>query len=402
MTFEAPEGWTTHKLIDVAEYINGRATKPAEGQDTGMLLVRIRELTSGIGQSSMYIDPSTVKAKHLICDGDLLFAWSASVGIYVWRGPDAALNQHIFKVVAKPGVDQRFLRYLLTYELVALTAAADERRTTMGHVRKADLERLDCFLPPLDEQRAIAEVLGSLDDRLDHLVDRQQHIRAVLHALYQDISKDGGQATTMADVVQTTTGRSYKSAELSDSSTTGLANLKNIPRFGGFDPAGIKGYTGPFKAEQRVTRGDLVVACTDMTQQGDVVGRVGRVQPRPDFDELVASMDLIIVRPAVDWMSREYLYEVLSTPEYVQHAKSYANGTTVLHMKKAAVPDYKFECADPEQVAAFTKAAQPLWALYDAAVDETLTVRALRDALLPKLVSGEVRVDADALLELAS
>lgn len=386
------DSWESLTLNEVAHYQNGRATKPAEARDDGLLVVKIRELNSGVSEKSIRVDPEAVEAKHRIRDGDLLFAWSASVGIYVWRGEEAALNQHIFKVQAKPGTDQLFLRYLLEHELGALLAAAAERQTTMGHVRKADLARLTCRRPPIEEQRAIAEVLGALDDRIEWCRTTQQLLRATLHARFQTGFR-GGDSVRLGDVTETVPGRSYKSAELDEASPVGLVNLKNIPRHGGFNPAGVKGYTGPYRPQQVVQPGELVVACTDITQQGDVIGRAGRVRPNPTYPTMVISMDMAAIRPAVPWLSTEFLAEVLNTREYVDHVKRYVNGTTVLHLKKVALAEYETVMPTPEVIATFTEFAQPMWARHDVLDDEADALTRLRDSLLPRLLSGELRVE---------
>jgi len=159
--------WREVALWDIAEYINGRATKPSELFPDGVPVIKIAELNRGITEETDRIPPELVEEKHWVTPGDLLFAWSGSVGIYRYTGPKAALNQHIFRVVAKPGIDQSFLRYLLLSCMPLFHLHVKDKRTTMGHVTKKDLQRIRARIPPLDEQRAIAHILGTLDDKIE-------------------------------------------------------------------------------------------------------------------------------------------------------------------------------------------------------------------------------------------
>ena len=177
--------WREVSLWDVAEYINGRATKPSELCDDGVPVIKIAELNRGITDQTDRIPPELVKEEHWIKDGDLLFAWSGSVGIYKYRGRRAALNQHIFKVIAKSGCDQEFLRYLLWYQLPVFQNHVEDKKTTMGHVTVRDLQRIRVHVPPLPEQRAIAHILGTLDDKIELNRRMSETLEAMARALFK-------------------------------------------------------------------------------------------------------------------------------------------------------------------------------------------------------------------------
>ena len=82
-----PEGWTILKVGNVAEYINGRAFKPEEWEQTGLPIIRIQNLND----PNAYYNrtKNEYEEKYLIKKGDLLFAWAASLGTYIWKGEDA-------------------------------------------------------------------------------------------------------------------------------------------------------------------------------------------------------------------------------------------------------------------------------------------------------------------------
>jgi type I restriction enzyme S subunit len=151
-------------LWDIADYINGRPTKPTELVNRGIPVIKIAELSRGITNQTNLILKEVVNPKHLVATGDLLFAWSGTIGIHKYSGPEAALNQHIFKVVAREVIDQHFLQYLLENELKVLQEFVEEKKTTMGHVTIANMKTVQVTFPKsLEKQKAIASHLTTVD-----------------------------------------------------------------------------------------------------------------------------------------------------------------------------------------------------------------------------------------------
>ena len=91
-------------LGDVATYINGRAFKPQEWETSGRPIIRIQNLTNSTQECNR--TTKQFEEKYRISDGDLLFAWSASLGAHIWHGEDGWLNQHIFKVIPNESIDK--------------------------------------------------------------------------------------------------------------------------------------------------------------------------------------------------------------------------------------------------------------------------------------------------------
>ena len=158
----------TTNLWDLADYTNGRPTKPSELVKQGIPIIKIAELSRGITAQTNMVSRHVVDPKHIVRAGDLLFAWSGTIGIHTYDGPEAALNQHIFKVVAKDFIDQVYLRYLLEEQLKVLQGFVEEKKTTMGHVTIANLKTVEVSIPKdLNKQRRIASYIESLDNLLN-------------------------------------------------------------------------------------------------------------------------------------------------------------------------------------------------------------------------------------------
>ena len=92
-----------------------------------------------------------------------MISWSASLGIYVWTGERAVLNQHIFKVVFdKCEVDKSF--FVHQVQNILEKAASSAHGATMKHLTKPVFDALPFYLPPLEEQRRIAALLDKVSD----------------------------------------------------------------------------------------------------------------------------------------------------------------------------------------------------------------------------------------------
>jgi type I restriction enzyme, S subunit len=154
--------WRREPLSKLAEFINGRAFKPEEWGTQGLPIIRIANLNNPDAEFDYY--SGTVDDRHLIQHGDLLLSWSASLGAYKWKGENAVLNQHIFKVVPSQYVNKDFLYYLLDRSVEKLKERV--HGSTMKHIKKGELDDLQVEVPPLYEQRKIAAILSSVDEAI--------------------------------------------------------------------------------------------------------------------------------------------------------------------------------------------------------------------------------------------
>lgn len=164
---EIPPGWARTTIGSIAELVNGRAFKPGDWTTTGLPIVRIQNLNRP--DASFNYFSGTVAGRHLVRNGDLLFAWSGtpgtSFGAHIWRGPTAVLNQHIFNVRVDPGlIDRQFLRIAINQTLGEQIAKA-HGGAGLRHVTKAAFEETQIPLPPLEEQKRIVDRLRAAEER---------------------------------------------------------------------------------------------------------------------------------------------------------------------------------------------------------------------------------------------
>ncbi|MFB7223087.1 restriction endonuclease subunit S [Streptomyces sp. NPDC056227] len=310
----------------------------------------------------------------------------------------AITNQQINALIPNPSVvDERFAYYLLRYKSADIRAIANGSTTPI--VNKSMFQAFDVLLPFSEEQAAIADVLGALDDKIAVNERIAATARSLIHVKgFQVIRGLSGDVSPLGEYVDITKGLSYRSADLAPGGGY-LVTLKCINRTGVFQQRGLKPFSGTAKLSQMVKHGDVVVAQTDLTQQAEVLGRSTRIVSLNGQDRLIASLDLAVVRPKT-LLTREYLDVLFGTREFREHVLSYANGTTVLHLNSRAIPEFTFPVPDEAIVAAVTQVTRSLFDVAVQAEREAASLSALRDTLLPQLMSGRLRVkDAEKIVE---
>ncbi|MCM3894118.1 restriction endonuclease subunit S [Gordonia sputi] len=150
-------------LSSLARFVNGRAyTKGATG--TGRVVIRIAELNSGIGGSTVHNDIE-VPDDNVAKPGDLLFAWSGSLTVARWHRPEAIINQHIFKVIPVDGRPQWLVEHALRDKLAEFQAVAADKATTMGHIQRRHLDE-PVSIPGRAEAGLIGPQMEALTDQV--------------------------------------------------------------------------------------------------------------------------------------------------------------------------------------------------------------------------------------------
>ena len=376
----------------------------------------------------------------LVPPGTVLLTTRAPVGYVAIAGNQIATNQGFRNLILRDGVSPGFVYYWLKANTEELLRHASG--STFTELSGSSLKQIHMLLPEESEQRAIAHILGTLDDKIE--LNRRMNetleemARAIFKSWFVDFDPvrakmdgrwrrgeslpgmpaemydlfpsrlvdselgeipEGWEVKSLGDVVITVRGRSYRSAELAESDTA-LVTLKSFARSGGYRPDGLKSYIGNYKPEQIIEPGEVIIACTDVTQAAEVIGHPAMVQPTTKYDLLVASLDVLIIRPKCEGIRREFLYFLCSTEAFINYTAAYATGTTVLHLDKNAVPSFRLALPTQQLVCLYSKQVGPILEhiLINALENENLVV--LRDTLLPKLISGELRVgDAEKFME---
>lgn len=163
---EAKEDWETKALSKTANFLNGLACQkfPPKNEIDKLPILKIKELSSGISENSDWVS-AEVKPEYIIRRGDVIFAWSASLMVKIWDGPDCILNQHLFKVTSD--CYPKWFYYLwCKHHLVEFISVAASHATTMGHIKRGDLDEAKVLIPSFEKLTSMTAQAEPLIDKI--------------------------------------------------------------------------------------------------------------------------------------------------------------------------------------------------------------------------------------------
>lgn len=292
----------------------------------------------------------------------------------------------------------KYLAYLLSTKESKKWIVANAVGTTMLNLNSSILNTMPIFLPPLAEQKRIADILSVIDDKIELNrrinANLEQQAQALYKSWFVDNKKDDWKEVPLSEVADFVGGYSYKGNELVESSMTAMATIKNFERKGGFKVDGFKDIvaSNKLKAEHHANLFDILVAHTDLTQNADVIGNAEMLLTFDKYSDIIFSMDLVKVLPKQTFPYKYLLAALLKNPHFKKHCMGYVNGTTVLHMSKKALPEYIVNLPSIEEIQSMDNAFKAYYLKMAEILQENNSLSTLRDTLLPKLMSGEIKV----------
>lgn len=399
--------WKEYKLGDIAEVKGGKRLPKGDllvDYETPHPYIRVTDLGKKWVRKTglQFVTPEIQKSisRYTVNSGNIILSIVGSIG-FVGRISDeldgANLTENCVKFLTnKKVIDDDFLFYYLISNIGQEEIEKRNVGSTQPKLPIYNIKDIDILLPPLPEQTSIAAILSSLDNKIDLLHRQNATLEKMAETLFRqwfvEEAKEEWEEIRLGNIVEVVNGVSYKSDDL-NTSTTAMVTLKSFDRNGGFRMDGFKEYTGKFKEQHILKEGDLVVAHTDITQEADVIGNPVMVIGNPKYDTIVFSMDLVKVVSKSDNYSNEFLYLLMKSREFKEHCLGYSNGSTVLHLSKKAIPEYEMKLPPDNLINEFSKKVKPLIQKQFRNQTQIRTLTALRDTLLPKLISGEVKVE---------
>ena len=156
--FEIPDSWEWVRMSTVMTFYNGRAYKKPELLLQGKYpVLRVGNLFTN--NSWYYSDLELEDDKY--CDkNDLLYAWSASFGPFIWQGSKCIYHYHIWKINHSRLLLKEYLYYYLMADTVSIKQVG--HGVSMLHVTKEGMEQRLIAIPPFAEQCQIVKKIKTL------------------------------------------------------------------------------------------------------------------------------------------------------------------------------------------------------------------------------------------------
>jgi type I restriction enzyme S subunit len=419
-----PADWRWVQFADTCDRVSvghvGPTTEHFSDAPDGILFLRSQNVRPGKLEleTALSITPAfhrTLK-KSQLRPGDILF-----VRVGANRGdccvvPDGVGELNCANIVfARPKEPTGFHAYFFQSALGRSLLLSASVGAAQGVINTGSVATMPVPLPPLPIQKRIAGILSAYDELIENSQRRIKILESMARALYRewfvhfrfpghetvprvpsplgDIPR-GWEVKKLGDAADTFRGRSYRSVDLADEGGLPFLNLKCLDRDGGFRRSGLKRYRGEFKDIHIAKKGDIIMAVTDMTQERRIVARAALV-PTLDNEFGIFSMDLVRIEPKPA-LPKAFLYSFLRYSTFADEVKQHANGANVLHLSPDRITEYRFAAPPSELMSRFARFVAPVLEEIDTLANKIDNLRSTRDLLLPRLLSGQLDVEAIA------
>ena len=186
-------------------------------------------------------------------------------------------------------------------------------------------------------------------------------------------------------------GISYSSDDLLDPFATPMINLACFSKAGDYRLGEMKFFSGKVSNDKLISPMDMLIACTDMTQGADIIGRP--ILASDEYDQYTFSTDLALITPK--GKLKMYLYYTLRTSFYHKYIRPFASGTTVKHLNLIGVENYGLPVPPIEIQSKFEDLITPIKEKQSKNLNEINALTKQRDELLPLLMNGQASVNSD-------
>ena len=148
-------------LSSIASYKNGLAMQKFRPKDElGLPVIKIKEMNTGISSETERCS-SDIDKEVIINDGDVLFAWSGTLCMTIWCNGKSGLNQHIFKVTSE-NYPKWFYYFWTLKHLDKFIQIAAGKATTMGHIKRRELELAEVLIPNDTELSIMDKIMSPM------------------------------------------------------------------------------------------------------------------------------------------------------------------------------------------------------------------------------------------------
>lgn len=395
--------WKEVIIGEHIDLISGFAFKSgdflAEQIDGSLPIIKIKNVANGDVNINdvVYHKYNSNLEKYLLTKGDVLIAMTGNhpqaetqvvgdVSRYKLK-EKSLLNQRVGKITVKDDTNLDFIYYLFKNDDVRYYLANQSSGSAnQANISKTDILGLKLSIPLPNEQTAIASILSSLDDKIDLLHRQNATLEKMAETLFRqwfvEEAKEEWEVVMVGDFVKTnmraiTKGYKFQEIEYLDTSSLTRGVISETQKLSLND--------SPSRAKRLVQNNDILISTVrpDQNHYGIINNPV---------ENLVVSTGFCVI--TCTEINPYFIYLLLTNDEMTQYLHSIAEGSTSTYpsLKPSDIEKIEFAKPPTSRIIEFGNLAESYWLKIHKNQTQIRTLTALRDSLLPKLMSGEVRV----------
>jgi type I restriction enzyme, S subunit len=413
--------WHEIRLGDVADILNGYAFKSKDFIDQGIPVIKIKNITPPIidikDVQNVSEDLYNEKQRYALQYNDILISMTGSgvnqiasavgkVGRVRIKNKRLLLNQRVGKLVItnKEKCNYDFLYYFLIQDEIRYSLAASAGGSAnQANISPAQIKNLKINIPPLTEQNKIAKMLVSLDEKIETNHQLKEKLEKMGQLIFKQWFVDFEFPDTNGDpyksnggeMVESERGTIPKGWEWND-----LYSFADVI-YGAAFKSKLFNETGeglPLIRIRDLKTANPAFYTTEENKKGTVinvgdilVGMDAEFTPTIWFGKKgYLNQRVCLIKPNKDYIHNYFIYEVIKPyMKFFEHSKT---GTTVIHLGKSDIDTIKVVLPPKDLLFHFKDLINPIYSKMLEVSKENFILNELRDNLLPKLISGEIRV----------
>jgi type I restriction enzyme S subunit len=339
------------------------------------------------------------------------------------------LVQRVARLRAKEKLDQRFLRYVIASQEFTHHVLSVQTGTAVPHISGSQIKEFQFLRPPLPEQKAIAHILGTLDDKIELNREMNKTLEAMARAIFkswfvdfdpvrakmegrQPVGMDAATAELFPDEFENEDfllgdiPKGWKVSTL-DKLSVIVDSLHQTPSYAeqGYPMVRVTDIKGGYLELSNCKRVTEIVF-EEFTrkytpQKGDIVfsrvGTYGISSYIGSNEKFCLGQNTVVINPKINSV---YLYLYLQSNTILNQIEMSVVGSTQKTISLKNIKTLKILLPSESMLNRFKEVIEPIFSQINANVQQSCTLASIRDTLLPKLLSGEIRVkEAEKIVE---
>jgi len=396
-----PEGWVETSLGEVTHYASGKI--PVSEVDLDNYISTENLLAGKLGVTQAATIPKVSKV-NAFAAGDTLFSNIRTYFKKVWysdKSGGASNDVLVFRPVDEEQLDKKYLYYLISNDGFIDYTVITAKGTKMPRGDKGAIKQYPLSLPPLLEQKSIADMLSSFDDKIELLREQNKTLETLAQTIFKEWFVNFNYPDATGEMVDSELGEIPKGWRVS-----GIRDLvehvkKNIKPFDYPEkeyrhfslPAFDSGKRPELHCGNEISSNKYLVV-----DQSFLVSKLNPGTPRvwtvlKPHEDSICSTEFQVIKPK-HFGFFGFVYGALTSYALRRELSARAHGTSSSHQRvnPADILDAPVAIPSNDLIVNYSEIVNELLEKIDNNLQQVSSLSKTRDALLPKLMSGKVRV----------
>jgi type I restriction enzyme S subunit len=409
-----PKKWD---VINADEYCqkvtDGTHDSPKESLKGFPLITSKHIKGSEIDFSSAYLiskeDFDNINKRSYVSQWDVIISMIGEYCGFTYLEENSTINYAIKNVgLFKTGneIDSKWLYYFFQSKSTNYLLNTYRSGTSQPYLSLGVLRKFPILIPEnKEEKKEVVLILDSLRKKIELLQAQNKTLEELAQTLFKewfgkykvgDELPEGWRVGKLGEVIEFINGYAFKSNDLMDfeGDTYKVFKMGDIKKGGGFNPSKTKSYFLKSKAKKLekyiLKNGDLLMCMTDMK---DAISLLGHTALMIYDDEYIVNQRVGLIRANNEInIGYPYLYLLTNNKDFIADLRGRSNSGVQVNLSTDSIKQSDIVIADKETNLKFDNLVKPLFDKIKTNTEQIQTLTKTRDELLPKLMSGEIRV----------